>query len=127
MRPGALERQSRHGMISAWAHNKSGVGQVVDAVAGLVGQMVQEPMRVINLNRLTPDRAGWQQSDAAGRRIWSPGQAVCIRFGLTRNRFNLSLRGAQRRGNLVEVEHTSANHHCYGDEIATPVSSTGSQ
>ena len=22
-------------------------------------------------------------------------------------------------GNLVEVEHTSANHHCYGDEIAT--------
>ena len=24
------------------------------------------------------------------------------------------------RGNLVEVEHTSANHHCYGDEIANP-------
>ena len=38
---------------------------------------------------------------------------------------HLSLRGAQRRGNLVEVEHTSANHHYYGDEIATPVSSTG--
>ena len=32
----------------------------------------------------------------------------------------LSLRGAQRRGNLVEVEHTLANHHCYGDEIANP-------
>ena len=31
------------------------------------------------------------------------------------------------RGNLVAIEHTSANHHCYGDEIATPVSSTGSQ
>ena len=31
----------------------------------------------------------------------------------------LSLRGAQRRGNLVKVEHTPANHHCYGDEIAT--------
>ena len=32
-----------------------------------------------------------------------------------------SLRGAQRRGNLVDVEHTSANHHhCYGDEIANP-------
>ena len=24
-----------------------------------------------------------------------------------------------RRGNLVEVERTSANHHCYGAEIAT--------
>ena len=35
----------------------------------------------------------------------------------------LSLRGAQRRGNLVEVEHVPGNHHCYGDEIATPVSS----
>ena len=23
------------------------------------------------------------------------------------------------RSNLVEVEHTSANHHSYGDEIAT--------
>ena len=31
------------------------------------------------------------------------------------------------RGNLVEVEHVPGNHHCYGDEIATPVSSTGSQ
>ena len=31
------------------------------------------------------------------------------------------------RGNLVEVEHAPGNHHCYGDEIATPVSSTGSQ
>ena len=31
------------------------------------------------------------------------------------------------RGNLVEVEHTSANHHCYANEIATPVSSTRSQ
>ena len=35
-----------------------------------------------------------------------------------------SLRGAQRRGNLVEVEHTSANHHCYGDEIATSLRSS---
>ena len=39
--------------------------------------------------------------------------------------FNLSLRGApadpelvEGRGNLVEVEHTSANRRCYGDEIA---------
>ncbi len=40
---------------------------------------------------------------------------------------HLSLRGAQRRGNLVEVEHTPADHHCYGAEIATPASSTGSQ
>ena len=31
----------------------------------------------------------------------------------------LSLRGAQRRGNLDEVEHTFANRRCYGDEIAT--------
>ena len=31
------------------------------------------------------------------------------------------------RGNLVEVEHTLANHHCYDAEIATPVSSTESQ
>jgi hypothetical protein len=29
------------------------------------------------------------------------------------------LRGAQRRGNLDEVEHTSANRRCYDDEIAT--------
>ena len=39
--------------------------------------------------------------------------------------FNLSLRGApadpelvEGRGNLVEVEHTSANRRCYGDGIA---------
>ena len=38
---------------------------------------------------------------------------------------HLSLRGAQRRGNLVEDVHTPAHHHCYGDEIAAPVSSTG--
>ena len=37
-----------------------------------------------------------------------------------RRAFRLSLRGAQRRGNLVEVEHVPGNHHCYGDEIATP-------
>ena len=36
------------------------------------------------------------------------------------NRNLMSLRGAQRRGNPVEVEHTPANHHCYGDEIANP-------
>ena len=36
----------------------------------------------------------------------------------TRSHFNLSLRGVQRRGNLDEVEHTSANRRCYGDEIA---------
>ena len=40
--------------------------------------------------------------------------------------FNLSLRGApahpepvEGRGNLDEVEHTSANRRCYGEEIAT--------
>ena len=32
----------------------------------------------------------------------------------------MSLRGAQRRGNPVEVEHVPGNHHCYGDEIANP-------
>ena len=32
---------------------------------------------------------------------------------------NLSLQGAQRRGNLDEAEHTSTNRRCYGDEIAT--------
>ena len=69
MLPGALERQSRHGLISAWAHSEARVGQLVDVIAGLVGQMVQEPMLVINLNQLSPDRAGWQQSDAVGRRI----------------------------------------------------------
>ena len=41
-------------------------------------------------------------------------------YGLMRTHFNLPLRGAQRRGNLVEeVEHTSANRRCYGDEIAS--------
>ena len=39
---------------------------------------------------------------------------------LTRTRFNLSLRGAQRRGNLHEAEHTSTNRRYYGDEIANP-------
>ena len=33
--------------------------------------------------------------------------------------FNLSLRGASRRGNLDEVEHTWANRRCYGVGIAT--------
>ena len=33
--------------------------------------------------------------------------------------FNLSLRGAWRRGNLDEVEHTTANRRCCDDEIAT--------
>ena len=31
----------------------------------------------------------------------------------------LSMRGAQRRGNLDGVEHMSANRRCYGDGIAT--------
>ena len=35
-------------------------------------------------------------------------------------RFDLSLRGAQRRGNLDEAEHTSANRRCYGEGIANP-------
>ena len=39
--------------------------------------------------------------------------------GLMRTRFNLSLRGAQRRGNLDEAEHTSTNRRYYGDGIAT--------
>ena len=43
----------------------------------------------------------------------SKGPAV-----LTRTRCNLSLRGTQRRGNLDEVEHASANRLCYGDGIA---------
>ena len=46
---------------------------------------------------------------------FGPGQAA----GLVAY-FSLSLRGAERRGNLVEVEHTPANHHCYGTEIANP-------
>ena len=37
---------------------------------------------------------------------------------LTLTHFNMSLRGAQRRGNLDEVEHTLANRCRYGDEIA---------
>ena len=47
-------------------------------------------------------------------RAQSKGPAV-----LTRIRRNLSLRGAQRRGNLDEAEHTSTNRLCYGDGIAT--------
>ena len=46
---------------------------------------------------------------------------------LSLSKDTLSLRGSSAhpelvdgRGNLVEVEHTSANHHCYGDEIANP-------
>ena len=39
---------------------------------------------------------------------------------LMRARFNLSLRGAQRRGNLAEAEHTSTNRSRYGNEIANP-------
>ena len=41
---------------------------------------------------------------------------------LSRAHCNLSLRGAQRRGNLDElddVEHTSAHRRCHADEIAT--------
>ncbi len=36
-----------------------------------------------------------------------------------RTHFNLSLRGAKRRGILDAVEHPSANRRCYGDVIAT--------
>ena len=79
-------------------------------------------MRVINLNRLTLDRAGWQQSDAAGRRIWSPGPAVCIRFGLTRNRFNLPLRA--QRGNLVAVVMVICRRVFNLNEIATSLRSS---
>ena len=50
---------------------------------------------------------------------YSPAPTLSNQTGL------LSLRGSsahpelvEGRGNLVEVEHTSANHHCYGDEIA---------
>jgi hypothetical protein len=50
-----------------------------------------------------------------------------LRSPLIRTHFNLSLRGAQRRGNLDEAEHTSTNRRCYSDEIANPASSTGSQ
>jgi hypothetical protein len=49
-------------------------------------------------------------------RFVKPNQPTVIAKGAHPH---LSLRGAQRRGNLVEVEHTSANHHCCGDEIAT--------
>ena len=64
----------------------------------------------------------FRQGEERGRRFnATAGDAVAVNAGiaLTRTHFNLSLRGAQRRGNLVEVEHTSANHHCYADEIAT--------
>ena len=40
----------------------------------------------------------------------------------TRTRLNLSLRGAERRGNLDELdeaEYTSAHRRCHADEIAT--------
>ena len=39
---------------------------------------------------------------------------------LMRARFNLSLREAQRRGNLAEAEHMSTNRSRYGNEIANP-------
>ncbi len=37
---------------------------------------------------------------------------------LMRARFNLSLREAQRRGNLAEAEHMSTNRSRYGNEIS---------
>ena len=39
-------------------------------------------------------------------------------LSVTLTLFNLSLRGAQRRGNLDEFEHALVNRRCYGDEIA---------
>ena len=53
-------------------------------------------------------------------------KVVAVLHGVNRNnplmrgRFNLSLRGAQRRGNLAEAEHTSTNRSRYGNEIANP-------
>ena len=41
-------------------------------------------------------------------------------FVLSLSKHPLSLRGAQRRGNLDEAEHTSTNLSCYGGEIANP-------
>ena len=68
---------------------------------------------------------------AHGTHFAKPNQPTVIAKG---DHPHLSLRGVaahgepvEPRGNLVEVEHTPGNHHCYGVEIATPVSSTGSQ
>ena len=52
-------------------------------------------------------------------RATSREPTLSLRATLTRTCVNLSLRGAQRRGNLDEIEHTSANRLCYGDGIAT--------
>ena len=53
----------------------------------------------------------------AGMTVVKP--SICDCPGEEARVIRLSLRGAQRRGNLVEVEHVPGNHHCYGDEIAT--------
>ena len=45
-------------------------------------------------------------------------RAVNLEPLLTRARFNLSLRGAQRRVNVDEAEHASTNRRYYGHEIA---------
>ena len=47
-----------------------------------------------------------------------PRYARNDKVGTHESQFNQSLRGAQRRGNLDEDEHTSANPRCYYDEIA---------
>ena len=47
---------------------------------------------------------------------WSAPRQVAM--PPTRIHFNLSLRGAQRRGNLDRVGHTSAHRRYYGDGIA---------
>ncbi len=47
------------------------------------------------------------------------GTRVRMRGGLvTRTHLKLSLRGAERCGNLDEVERTSTHRLCYGDGIA---------
>ena len=75
---------------------------------------------VFELFTLRPVDSGFRRNDGMNFKISTEPT-------MTAKVIRLSLRGAQRRGNLVEVEHVPGNHHCYGDEIATPVSSTGSQ
>ena len=57
----------------------------------------------------------WWLMDRETRSTFNPGYETYFNARV----FRLSLRGTQRRGNLVEVEHVPGNHHCYGDEIAT--------
>ena len=76
----------------------------------------------ISMSSMTPNTRRPTAVAAPTDRHATPAITKWVRVNVprpTRTRLNLSLRGAQRRGNLDDAKHTSTNRRCYADGIAT--------